>query len=95
MRKVGVRTLKAQASELLRAVEDGEEIVVTRRGQPIARLDRVDSETPRPMRLRGLFADLAPVLEEIDVVEAIRQLRQESTADLEKEYGRYFEKSEG
>lgn len=92
MRKVGVRTLKAQASKLLRAVQDGEEVVITRRGQPIARLDRVDSATPRPMRLRGLFADLAPVLEEIDVVEAIRQLRQESAAHLGEEYGRYFER---
>lgn len=38
MPTIGVRELKARASELLRQVEEGEEFVVTRHGKPCARL---------------------------------------------------------
>lgn len=38
MGTIGVRQLKSQTSEILRRVEEGEEIVVTRRGKPCAKL---------------------------------------------------------
>ena len=40
MRRVGVAETKAQLSALLDAVEAGEEVVITRRGQPVARVVR-------------------------------------------------------
>lgn len=45
---IGVRYLKAQTSEVLRRVEEGEEIIVTRRGKPCVKLVPV---TPDPAGL--------------------------------------------
>jgi prevent-host-death family protein len=45
--EVGVRELHDRLSEYLEKVEEGETIVVTRRGKSIARLSRVDA--PRPL----------------------------------------------
>ena len=53
--EVGVRELHDRLSEYLEKVEQGTEIVVTRRGRPIARLSQVDG--PRPfeeLERRGL-----------------------------------------
>jgi prevent-host-death family protein len=44
--EVGVRELHDRLSEHLERVEQGAEIMVTRRGQPIARLSAVDAEDP-------------------------------------------------
>lgn len=44
--EIGVRELHDRLSEHLERVERGAEIMVTRRGQPIARLSGVDSEDP-------------------------------------------------
>lgn len=84
MRSVDVRTLKARASELLHAVEQGETIVITRRGRPVARLDGATGEPEQGMRLRGLLADLGGGLEAADVVKEVRELREESTSQLER-----------
>jgi len=43
---VGVRELHDRLSEHLERVEQGAELVVTRRGRPIARLSAVDGEDP-------------------------------------------------
>ena len=53
--EVGVRELRDRLSEYLEKVEQGTDIVVTRRGKPVARLSHVDA--PRPfedLRRRGL-----------------------------------------
>lgn len=53
--EVGVRELHDRLSEYLEKVEQGAEVLVTRRGKPIARLSRVDA--PRPfedLERRGL-----------------------------------------
>jgi prevent-host-death family protein len=53
--EVGVRELHDRLSEYLEKVEQGTEVVVTRRGRPIARLSQV--EGPRPfaeLEQRGL-----------------------------------------
>jgi prevent-host-death family protein len=44
--EVGVRELHDRLSEHLERVQRGAEIMVTRRGQPIARLSAVDGEDP-------------------------------------------------
>lgn len=44
--EVGVRDLHDRLSEHLERVENGSEIIVTRRGRPIARLCAVDASDP-------------------------------------------------
>jgi len=45
--EVGVRELHDRLSEYLEKVEQGEEVIVTRRGKRIARLSKIDG--PRPL----------------------------------------------
>ncbi len=55
--EVGVRDLHDRLSEHLERVEDGAEIVVTRRGRPIARLAAVDAVDPlEELVRRGLVS---------------------------------------
>ena len=51
----GLAEAKAGLSALLDAVEAGEEVVITRRGQPVARVVR---EHPRPIHSHGWPARL-------------------------------------
>ncbi len=44
-RKIGAFEAKTRLSELLHLVEHGEEIIITRRGRPVARLSPVSSDT--------------------------------------------------
>ncbi len=44
MRQVNVHEAKTQLSRLLQEVEDGEEIVIARNGEPVARLVRHEEE---------------------------------------------------
>jgi prevent-host-death family protein len=41
LRNVSVAEAKAQLSALLDAVEQGEDLVITRRGRPVARVSRI------------------------------------------------------
>ena len=50
---VGLRELRQQASELLRRVEGGEQVLITVAGRPSARLVPADTRTWRP------WADIA------------------------------------
>lgn len=59
---VGVHEAKTRFSELLRLVEAGEEVTVTRGGQPVARLSAV----PPPRSGRDLFGLLAGEFVETD-----------------------------
>jgi antitoxin (DNA-binding transcriptional repressor) of toxin-antitoxin stability system len=56
--QVGVFEAKTRLSELLERVERGEEVVITRRGAPIARLALLASR-PRQSDLEKLFAEAA------------------------------------
>lgn len=48
MREVGVLEAKTQLSSLIEAIEaGGEEVVITRRGKPVARLSAVPAEPTR------------------------------------------------
>jgi prevent-host-death family protein len=54
--EVGVRELHDRLSEYLERVAQGEEIVVTRRGRPVARLTGVDARRPlEELERRGLI----------------------------------------
>jgi prevent-host-death family protein len=56
MTEVGVHEAKTRLSELLREVADGEEVVVTRSGRPVA---RIVSATPAHAEVErfGVLAD--------------------------------------
>jgi len=45
MKKASISILKAHLSQYLDAVKSGEEVIVTERGRPVARLTRLDPET--------------------------------------------------
>ena len=51
-RSVGVREAKTHLSRLLDDVAAGEEVVITRRGQPAARLVAVEVQRPRQFGLQ-------------------------------------------
>jgi antitoxin (DNA-binding transcriptional repressor) of toxin-antitoxin stability system len=75
MRSVSVVEAKAHLSELLDAVERGEELEITRRGKPIARVTRL----PPPLKpldvdaIRRHLADIPCQVE--DSATAIRRMR--------------------
>lgn len=56
MVEVGVHEAKSTLSELLRRVADGEEVIITRSGEPVAKLVPAPRRTPRAFGAdRGLF----------------------------------------
>ena len=63
MATYGVREFKARLSEILRSLDDGEEVIITRRGKPCGRLTPI----PRPAEeklplsaLRGILSHRMP-----------------------------------
>ncbi len=57
----GIREFKARISEILRELDAGSEVVITRRGEPCARLVPIQQpagEKPSLASLRGALADL-------------------------------------
>ena len=78
MRTVGLAEAKAQLSALLDAVEAGEEVVITRRGQPVARVVREPGPTGTSAdwieRLRQLHGDQPGPAG--SAVQLLRELRQ-------------------
>ncbi len=63
MRTVNVHEAKTHLSTLLAAVEAGEEIVIARSGQPVARLTRYESSSTRPI---GIDDDRLEVADDFD-----------------------------
>jgi prevent-host-death family protein len=61
---VNVHEAKTHFSQLLKRVEAGEEIVITRAGQPVARL--VPMERPRHKRVLGADADSVTIADDFD-----------------------------
>jgi antitoxin (DNA-binding transcriptional repressor) of toxin-antitoxin stability system len=81
MRMIGLAEAKAQLSALIDAVQAGDEVVITRRGQAVARLVRdlpcrQNDDTPTwPQRFRDLHPASAPMAR--TAVELVRELREE------------------
>ena len=48
MRKASIRDLRIRASELVRDVENGEVIVIERRGEPVAELHPIGKNRKQP-----------------------------------------------
>lgn len=55
--KASVSILKARLSQYLAAVKAGEEVIVTDRGRPVARLTGIDSETAPEGRVAKLIRE--------------------------------------
>lgn len=64
MEPVSVEDAKAHLSRLLDAVEAGEEVVITRSGEPVARL--VGIARPAPRRRFGTLPDFATAAPDFD-----------------------------
>ena len=64
MATYGIREFKARASEILRNLEAGEEVAITRRGKPCGKLTGVPPVDAVPQlslaTLRGAFRDILP-----------------------------------
>lgn len=67
---VGVRELHNRTSELLKAVESGAEVEVTRHGKPFARLKAIDSTSPYE-RLKQLGMIREPKVSDDDSLPAL------------------------
>ncbi len=63
MRTAGIREVRQNLSALLREVKKGREIVITDRGEPVARLTPPAEGSARP------FPDLAPFRKELPRLE--------------------------
>jgi prevent-host-death family protein len=57
---VSVRTLREQIKHLLDRVVAGDQVVITRRGKPIARLTRAAAEAEDRYPLRGSLKSISP-----------------------------------
>ena len=72
MTTYGVREFKARLSEILRELDDGDEVIITRHGKPCGRLTTIPTpdDGKRSLRtLRGKFADILPDADYEDFVE--------------------------
>ena len=61
MTTYSIREAKARLSEILRELDQGEEVIITRRGRPCGRLTAVDADTddrPSLATLRGALSQL-------------------------------------
>ena len=61
---VSVQKASAQFSRLLRRVAAGEEITITNRGAPVARLIPVSA--PQPVRKLGVLRDMIKIADDFD-----------------------------
>jgi len=74
-RSVSVAEAKAHLSELLKAVEEGETIAITRRGRPVASLAPVRSK-PQPVDIAWMDRATARIeYSEVSAVDVVREMR--------------------
>jgi antitoxin (DNA-binding transcriptional repressor) of toxin-antitoxin stability system len=77
MRSVSVAEAKAHLSELLDAVEQGEELEITRRGRPIAKVTRLPPPL-KPLDIEAIRRHLESLPCQVeDSATAIRRMRDE------------------
>ena len=77
MRSIGLAQAKAQLSALLDAVASGDEVVITRRGKPVARLVREGSTSQAVSQANWMQRALriSDSLAESPSAERVRELR--------------------
>lgn len=74
-RSVSVAEAKARLSELLKAVEEGETIAITRRGRPVASLAPVRSK-PQPVDIAWMERATAGIRHsDVSAVDVVREMR--------------------
>jgi len=73
--KVTAKDLRAQTRRLLDAVDRGEQVVITYRGKPRARLVPADAHIPTPRHDTGLFGLWSDDERSRDVGEFVDDLR--------------------
>jgi len=68
MPEIGIRELKSQASEIVRAVREGRvEYVITHRGKPVAMIVPLEqSPEPRKLSQEEFWAEMDALAEEMD-----------------------------
>jgi len=77
MQSVSVAEAKAHLSEILTRIADGRELIITRRGRPVAKLSPVNS-IKKPINFEALAAFRArQPLVKVPSVRVIRNLRDE------------------
>lgn len=76
MRAVTASEARQQLTALLEAVEAGEEVTITRRGRPVARLVPIATRMS-PFPDRSELRDSIPAMES-SIAETIRELREDS-----------------
>ncbi len=90
MTTYGIREFKAKASQILRDLKEGDEVIITRRGMPCGKLTAVtscESKKPSLSTLRGAFKDILPEVTYQDFldIKAIWNPRVEKILEAEKE----------
>lgn len=91
MLEVGIRELKARASELVRrVVQHREEVVITKHGRPVARIVPTEQEAPaqpHEKQLLGLYKDILP--------DVTWEEWEEFEREIEEEWQRRIDRIEG
>lgn len=75
MENISVAEAKAHLSELLDRVESGEELVITRRGKPVARISAVAPQKSGPMPSMAAFRERMAGQIKGSVLEGLREER--------------------
>lgn len=63
MTTYSIREFKARVSQILRDLDDGEEVIITRRGKPCGKLiaiPQTPAENPELRSLRGIYRGTLP-----------------------------------
>jgi prevent-host-death family protein len=61
MRRVALSEVKDHLSEYVAAVQDGQEVIITRHGKPAAKLVSLDDQSDRQTRARKAIETLAGI----------------------------------
>ena len=77
MRTVSAREANQGFSKLLQAVVEGEEVVITRRGKPVARLAPIEAATADAERQAEIDRLIAHLGEGVDLGEPVSWTRDE------------------
>jgi prevent-host-death family protein len=77
MRTVSAREANQGFSKLLQAVVEGEEVVITRRGRPVARLAPIEDAARDPERQAEIDRIIAHLREGVDLGEPVSWTRDE------------------